>query len=270
MRRLYYFFMSIMLLFVLFGCGKRERDPNTLVIGASSTPHAEILEHVKPKLEAQGIKLKIITFNDYVLPNKALEEDEIDANYFQHIPFFNLQVNEYGYDFVNAGGIHLEPMGLYSKRWKSVKDIPDGASIILSNSESDWGRVLSMLQKEGLIQLKSDIDITTADFDDIIDNPKQLTFKHSLDPEILATAYDNDEGDLVAINANFATNIGLIPDQDALILEPKDSPYANIIAVRSEDKDRPQIKALIDALQDKEVQDWMVDYFNGVVYPASN
>ena len=133
--------------------GKKEGKLTKLVVGASNVPHAEILEKAKPILKEKGIDLKIVTFQDYVLPNKALADKEIDANYFQHIPYFEAKKKEHGYDFVNAGGIQIEPIGVYSKKYKSLEELPDGATIIMSNSVADHGRILSMLQEKGLIKL---------------------------------------------------------------------------------------------------------------------
>ncbi|MHC5215249.1 MetQ/NlpA family ABC transporter substrate-binding protein [Enterococcus sp. LJL128] len=250
------------------GSKAAEGEKTVLTVGASPTPHAEILEQVKPILEKEGIDLEIKKFDDYILPNKALADGEIDANYFQHIPYFNLQVKENGYDFANAGGIHIEPMGLYSQRIDDIKDLKDGATVITSNSESDWGRIITILQDADLVTVKDGVDLETATFDDIDKNPKNLKFVHDINPELLATTYQNDEADLVAINANFAYNAGLNPVKDSVLLEADNSPYVNIIAVRSEDKDNEAINKLIDALHSKEIQDWILDKWDGSVKPV--
>lgn len=257
---------------VLVGCGKdssKESDTEVLKVGASPAPHAQILEHIQPLMKEKGVDLEVVTFDDYVLPNKALEEKEIDANYFQHIPYFELAKKENDYDFANAGSIHVEPMGLYSQKIKNIKDLSDGATVITSNSESDWGRILTMLQDAGVIKLKDGVDATTATFDDIAENPKNIKFKHDINPEILATTYNNNEADLVAINANFAVSAGLDPEKDSVLLESDNSPYANIIAVRSEDKDDPRIQTLIEVLHDPKVQEWITEEFQGVVKPVN-
>lgn len=257
---------------VLVGCGKdssKESDTQVLKVGASPAPHAQILEHIQPLMKEKGVDLEVVTFDDYVLPNKALEEKEIDANYFQHIPYFELAKKENDYDFANAGSIHVEPMGLYSQKIKNIKDLFDGATVITSNSESDWGRILTMLQDAGVIKLKDGVDATTATFDDIAENPKNIKFKHDINPEILATTYNNNEADLVAINANFAVSAGLDPEKDSVLLESDNSPYANIIAVRSEDKDDPRIQTLIEVLHDPKVQEWITEEFQGVVKPVN-
>lgn len=242
-----------------------EGESTKLVIGASVTPHAEILEQAKPLLAEEGIDLEIKTFDDYVLPNKALENGDIDANYFQYIPYLNKQIADNGYDFVNAGAIHIEPMGLYSKRISDISELEDGATVLTSTSESDWGRILTILQDADLITLKDGVDTETATFDDIAENPKNLEFKHDVDPSLLATAYQNDEADLIAINANFAFGIDLNPADDSVLLEADNSPYVNVIAVRSGDEDSDKIKKLIEVLHSDEIKDFVEEQWQGSV-----
>lgn len=237
----------------------------TLTVGASPTPHAEILEKAAPILEKEGIKLEVKKFDDYILPNKALENKDIDANYFQHIPYLNKEIKDNGYDFVNAGAVHIEPMGLYSKTLKNINDLKDGATVITSNSESDWGRILTILQDADLIKLKDGVDPETATFNDIAENPKNLKFKHDINPELLATTYQNEDVDLVAINANFAYGIGLNPKKDALLVENDNSPYVNVIAVRKGDENKETIKKLIEALHSDEVKKFVDEKWEGSV-----
>lgn len=245
-----------------------KEESKTLVVGASPTPHAEILEHVKPLLEKEGVKLEIKKFDDYVLPNKALADGDIDINYFQHKPFFNKAVKENDYKFSDVGAVHIEPMGLYSKKIKGIKELKNGATIITSNSESDWGRIITILQDADLVKVKEGVDLETATFEDIAENPKELKFEHSIDPALLATTYGNDEGDLVAINANFAYGAGLNPVKDAILLEKDTSPYANILAVRTEDKNDARVKKLVKVLHEKDVQDWILEKWDGSVKPV--
>ncbi|MDT2614243.1 MetQ/NlpA family ABC transporter substrate-binding protein [Enterococcus dongliensis] len=245
-----------------------KEESKTLVVGASPTPHAEILEHVKPLLEKEGVKLEIKKFDDYVLPNKALADGDIDVNYFQHKPFFNKAVKENDYKFSDVGATHIEPMGLYSKKIKDIKELKNGATIITSNSESDWGRIITILQDADLVKVKEGVDLETATFEDIAENPKELKFEHSIDPALLATTYGNDEGDLVAINANFAYGAGLNPVKDAILLEKDTSPYANILAVRTEDKNDARVKKLVKVLHEKDVQDWILEKWDGSVKPV--
>jgi D-methionine transport system substrate-binding protein len=256
----------------LAGCNsanKADAKNKQLVVGATNVPHAEILEHVKPILAKEGIDLKIEKFQDYVLPNKALATKELDANYYQSLPFFNVQIKQFGYKFENAGGIHIEPIGVYSKKYKSLKQLPDKATIIMSNSVSDHGRMLSLLQQEGLIKLKPGIDTTTARIKDIVSNPKHLQFQASVDASLLSKVYKNGEGDAVLINTNYAIDAGLNPLKDAIALEGKNSQYVNIVAVRKGDKNKPEIKALVNALHSKQIQDWIIKKYKGAVVPVN-
>lgn len=249
--------------------GSDNEKNEVIKVGASPVPHAEILEEAKPLLEKKGYKLEIEEFTDYVLPNKALAEKDIDANYFQHIPYLEAQKQEHGYDFVNAGGIHIEPIGVYSKKYKSLEELPDGATIIMSNSVADHGRMLSMLEEKGLIKLKDGVDKTKATVDDIAENKKNLKFKTDIEAPMLTKAYENNEGDAVLINGNFALDAGLDPSKDAIALEsPKDNPYVNVIAVRSEDKDSEKIKALVEVLQSDEIKEFIQTNYQGSVIPA--
>jgi D-methionine transport system substrate-binding protein len=269
---------AIVLVLALAACGgnnnaaddKKEGKLTKLVVGASNVPHAEILEKAQPILKEKGIDLKIVKFQDYVLPNKALADKEIDANYFQHIPYLEAQKKEHGYDFVNAGGIHIEPIGVYSKKYKSLEELPDGATIIMSNSVADHGRILSMLQEKGLIKLKEGIDKTKATIKDIVENPKHLKFKADVEAGLLPQIYKNGEGDAVLINANYALDAGLDPAKDPIAVEsPKDNPYVNIIAVRKGDENRKEIKTLVEVLQSKEIQDFIKKEYKGAVIPAA-
>ncbi|KQB91939.1 MetQ/NlpA family ABC transporter substrate-binding protein [Geobacillus thermodenitrificans] len=272
--------LAAVLVFALAACGGNKDENATggdkggelvkLKVGASNVPHAEILEQAKPLLEEKGIDLEIITFQDYILPNKALADKDIDANYFQHIPYLEAQMEEHGYNFVNVGGIHIEPIGLYSKKYKSVEELPNGATIIMSNSVADHGRILSMLQEKGLIKLKEGVDKTRATVNDIVENPKKLKFKADVDAGLLPQVYQNGEGDAVLINANYALDAGLDPAKDPIAVEsPKDNPYVNIVAVRKGDENRKEIKTLVEVLQSKEIQDFITEQYKGAVIPAA-
>ncbi|MGM0172113.1 D-methionine-binding lipoprotein MetQ [Enterococcus sp. AZ140] len=272
-KKIFGFAATLLLTVGLAACGNggsssdssNASDDTTLKIGASPTPHAEILEQVKPLLKDEGIDLEIVKFDDYVLPNQALSEGDIDANYFQHIPYLNKEIDEKGYDFVNAGAVHIEPMGLYSQKIKDISELEDGATIITSNSESDWGRIITILKDAGLVTVKDGVDLETATFDDIDENPKNLKFNHTIDPALLASTYQNDEGDLVAINANFAYGAGLNPLEDAVLLEKDNSPYVNIIATRKGDEDSDKIKKLIEVLHQEDVRQWIEEQWEGSV-----
>lgn len=243
-------------------------DNKELVVGASNIPHSEILEQAKPLLEEKGIELKIETYQDYILPNEDLENGDLDANYFQHIPYFEAQMADHGYDFANAGGIHIEPIGVYSKKYKSLDELPEGATILISNSVADHGRILSMLEAEGLITLKEGIDKTTAEVKDIVDNPKNLEFDAEYEAALLVQMYENEEGDAVLINSNYAIDAGLNPLEDSIAIENSESPYVNIIAVKAGNEKNKEIKALVEVLKSKEIQDFILDEWGGSVVPV--
>ncbi|WP_040203934.1 MetQ/NlpA family ABC transporter substrate-binding protein [Neobacillus jeddahensis] len=269
--------LALTIVLALGACGKSEeksegsseKDGKTLVVGASTVPHAEILEKAKPILKEKGIDLQIKTFTDYVLPNKALESKELDANYFQHIPYLESQNKEFGYDFVNAGGIHIEPIGIYSKKYKKLSDLPEGAHLIMSNSVADHGRLLSLLEKEGLIKLKDGIDKTKAEIKDVVENPKKLKFDANYEAKLLPQIFNNGEGDAVLINSNYAIDGGLNPVKDSIAIEDKESPYVNVIAVRKGDEDKEAIKTLVEVLHSKEIQDFILEKYEGAVVPVS-
>ncbi|EOT40773.1 MULTISPECIES: MetQ/NlpA family ABC transporter substrate-binding protein [Enterococcus] len=273
MKKLFGLATVLLATVTLAACGSSAKDDTAsssadttkLVVGATTSPHAEILNEAKPLLKKEGVDLEVKSFTDYTLLNKLLAEKEIDANYFQHKPYFEDQVKENGYDFVDAGAIHIEPMGIYSKDIKSVDDIKDGTTVITSNSNTDWGRILTIFENAGLIKLKDGVEKTTATFDDIVENKKDLKFKHDIDPGLLVPTYENEKDALVAINANFALTAGLNPEKDALLHDDDNSPYANIIAVRKGDENKPAIKKLIAALHSDEVKKFVDDKWKGSV-----
>lgn len=256
-------------LLLLTACAGNKKE-NEIVVACTAEPHATILEEAKTYLKEKGYELKIEILDDYYIFNSALENGDIDANYFQHIPFFNNEVNEKGYDIKNAGGVHIEPFGFYSKRYTSVDELKDGDEVIISNSISDHGRILSILDENGIIKLKDGVDAMSATLNDIVDNPKKLVFTE-IKPELLTNAYDYDEGALIAINGNYAIGYGLNPTKDAIILESagQDNPYVNIVACRSEDLNSDKINALVEVLQSKEIKEFILNkYSDGSVIPA--
>ncbi|HLR03700.1 MAG TPA: MetQ/NlpA family ABC transporter substrate-binding protein [Virgibacillus sp.] len=276
MKKLSILFLSSLIV-LLAACGESEKgagedssnDGDTVIsIGAQSNPHAEILEEAIPLLEDEGITLEIEEYEDYVLPNDDLEEGTIDANYFQHIPYLEQTNEETGYDLDYIGKIHIEPMGIYSKDIKSLDDIKDGTEVILSNSVADHGRILSLFEDADLIELDGDVDPVDAELDDIEKNPKNLEFTPDYEPAFLPELYESEDDVLVAINTNYAIDAGLVPEDDALILENDDSPYANVIAVRSEDKDNEALNKLVDVLHSDEIQTFIEDEYEGAIVPV--
>lgn len=284
MKKLLSAFLLLTLALVLVACGSKNEgnDTNTnssgsddtekeltkLVVGASNVPHAIVLEEAQPILEEQGIELVIEEYTDYVLPNTDLADGEIDANYFQHIPYLESFITDHNLDLVNAGGIHIEPIGVYSKEYTSLEELPEGATILMSNSVADHGRVLAMLEAQGLITLAEDVDKTKAEVKDIVDNPKNIQFDANYEAALLPQLFNNDEGDAVLINSNYAIDAGLNPLEDSIAIEDSESPYVNIIAVRAGDEENKEIKALIDVLKSKEIQDFILAEWKGSVVPV--
>ena len=223
----------------------------------------EILEQAKPILAKQGIDLEIKPFQDYILPNTALAGHDIDANYFQHIPYLNSVLKDHAgdkdYDFVSAGAIHIEPIGIYSKKYKSLKDLPEGGKIIMRDAVSEEGRILSIFEKEGVIKLKPGIGVT-ATIADIVENPRKLRFVE-LDAAQLPRSLQ--DVDLVSINNNYAVQAGLNPAKDAIARESLEGPWINILAVREEDKDKPWVKELISAYHSEPVKQFLDTRFKG-------
>lgn len=277
MKRLLILF-TVLLLSVLAACGGNEKADEaegtsdgsvTLKIGASSVPHAEILEEAKPALEEEGIELEIEAYEEYVLPNDDLASGELDANFFQHIPHLEQTVEDTGYDLTHVGGIHIEPMGIYSKEIKDIDAIKDGTEVILSNSVADHGRVLGLFQSAGLITLDDSVNVAEATIDDIEDNPKDLQFTPDYDAAFLPELYETEVDTLVVINTNYAIEAGLSPLEDSLYIEGEDSPYVNVIAVKAEDEDNEALKTLVDVLRSESIQDFILEKYEGAVVPVS-
>jgi D-methionine transport system substrate-binding protein len=235
---------------------------NTLTVGATPEPHAVFLNLVVDDLAAQGITLKVVEFTDYVTPNKALEDGQIDANFFQHIPYLESFNEEQGYHLVNAGGIHIEPIALYSRKHKSLDGIGKKATIAIPNDPTNGGRALLLLESAGLITLADDAGITATVFD-VVDNPRDLQF-HEIEAASLPRVLD--DVDAAVINGNYAIPAGLKANQDGLAVEGADSPYVNVVAVKEGSENDPAIKALVKALQSKEIKDFVAEkYPNGEV-----
>lgn len=270
--------MSLMLVAVmaLAGCGsdasktgssavaQSSSGMKTLKVGATAVPHAEILEVVKPILEKEGIKLDIVEFNDYVQPNLAVNDKELDANFFQHEPYLKNFMEEHKeVKLKNVAGIHIEPMGVYSKKVKDLKELKDGAAISIPNDPTNGGRALLLLEKAGLLKLKDGVG-EKATVQDIVENPHNFKFQEVEAAQVPRTL---DDVDAAVINTNYAMQINLVPTKDALIMEDSTSPYVNILVVR-EDENRPEIDALIKALKSQEVKDFINQKYNGSIVPA--
>lgn len=239
-------------------------DKVVLKVGATPVPHSEILNIIKPQLEEKGIELEIIEFTDYVKPNLSLDAKEIDANFFQHAPYMESFAREHNIELFNAAKTHVEPLGLYSKKVKSIEELKDGAVISIPNDPTNEGRALILLESKGYIKLKEDAGLEATD-KDIVENPKNLVFKPIEAAQLPRTL---DDVDASIINTNYALEAGLNPSNDALLIEGSDSPYANILTIRPEDKDNESIKALINALQSDEVKKFIEEQYKGAIVPA--
>ncbi len=233
-----------------------------LKVGATPEPHAELLNLIKDDLANEGITLQVIEFTDYVTPNDAVEAGDIDANYFQHIPYLESFNSEKGYHLVNAGGIHVEPFALYSHKIKSIKDLKKKSTIAIPNDPTNEGRALLLLESAGLITLKEGAGVTATPLD-IAKNPLKLKFR-----EIEAASLPRTLDDVTAaiINGNYAIPAGLSAAKDGLFIEGSSSPYVNVIAVKAGNENKPEIKALVKALQSEKVKAYITDrYPNGEV-----
>lgn len=261
-----YFTTLIAAFTVIFTVGcKKSKSDGTFVVGATPVPHAEFLNLVKDDLAEKGIKMEIREFTDYVVLNDAVESGELDANYYQHIPYMESTNKEKNYHLVNAGGIHIEPFALYSKKYKSLTDLPEGASIAIPNDPTNGGRALLLLQSAQMIELKDGGNVSSTPLD-VVKNPKNLKFK-----EIEAASLPRvlTDVDAAAINGNYAIPAGLSVTKDSLFVEGSDSPYVNIIAVKAGNENKPEVKALVSTLQSQKIKDYIQQkYPNGEVVAA--
>lgn len=246
---------------VVFAGGSKDTR-NILTVGATPEPHAAFLNLVVDTLAQQGIILKIVEFTDYVTPNEALESGQLDANFFQHIPYLESFNTEKGFHLVNAGGIHIEPIALYSKKYKSLADLKQGATIAIPNDPTNEGRALLLLQSASLITLKANAGIAATP-QDIVENKLGLKFKEieaATLPRILADV------DAAVINGNYAIPAGLKANVDGLLIEGASSPYVNVIAVKAGNEQNTNIIALVKALQSQVIKDYVEKtYLNGEV-----
>lgn len=254
---------------ILAACGKPSGGPTagemeTLTVAATPVPHAEILEFVRPILAEQGVKLEIKIFNDYVQPNLQVDQKQIDCSYFQTAPYLDEFNKARGTDLVRVAGVHIEPLGAYSRRVKSIAELPDGATVAIPNEPSNGGRALLLLQKGGLITLK-DPKNPLSSLNDIASNPKKLKFRELEAPALPRVL---SELDLAVINTNYALDAKLDPAKDALILEDKDSPYVNMLVARPDNKDDSRIRKLAAALTSPAVKAYIEKTYRGAVQPA--
>lgn len=243
----------------LIGCKKKE---SVLNVGATPEPHAAILNLIADDLKKEGITLKVTEFTDYVTPNDAVESGQIDANFFQHVPYMESFNKEKGYHLVSVAGVHVEPLALYSKKFKALADIPAGATIAIPNDPTNEGRALLLLQSGGLIKIDAKAGLTATP-QNVTDNAKKFKFK-----EIEAASLPRvlDDVDAAVINGNYALPAGLAAKKDGLLVEGADSPYVNVLVVKAGNEKDPRIQALVKAIKSQKVKDWIqTKYPNGDV-----
>ena len=249
---------------LLAGCGAKKED-KTIKIGACVTPHAEVLAEIKDNLAEKGYELEVVEYNDYVLPNTALEDGELDANYFQHQPYLDDFNAENGTHIVGVADVHFEPMSVYAGKSTSLENVADGATVAVPNDTTNEARALLLLEAQGLITLKEDAGVKATVLD-ITENPHNLEIKEL---EAAQVAKSIQDVDFAVINGNYAIEAGLT---EPLAVEASDSlaaeTYANIIAVREGDEDTEKTKALVEAVLSDEVRDYINDNYQGAVVPV--
>lgn len=247
--------------------GAAMAQEQTLRVGTVSGPDAQVWQVVQKVAKREGLNIKVVEFNDYVQPNAALDAGDLDANSFQHQPYLDSQVKQRGYKMVSAGYTYISPLGIYSQKLKSPKDLPQGAKVAVPNDPSNENRALLLLAAQGVIKLKGGVGTNGVNATplDVSDNPKKLKLVE-LDAAQLARSLPDVAA--AVINTNYALAAGLQPARNAIALEDIHSPYANIIAVRTQDKDKPWVKKLVAAYQSEEVRQFMKNEFKGAMVPS--
>jgi D-methionine transport system substrate-binding protein len=232
-----------------------------LKVGVTGGPHAQIFEAVKKVAERDGLKIQIVEFSDYVQPNAALASGDLDLNSYQHLPYLQQQIKDRGYKFVSVGYSVTFPMGIYSKKVKTLKELANGSRIGVPNDPTNGGRALLLLQSQGLVKLRADAGLKATPLD-ITENPRKLKIV-----ELDAAQLPRALGDLdaAAINGNYAESAGLDPKRDGIAVEGPTGPYANIIAVREQDKDKPWVAKLLKAYHSEEVKKFIKTTFKDSV-----
>ncbi|MBJ9974533.1 MetQ/NlpA family ABC transporter substrate-binding protein [Pseudomonas sp. S75] len=236
----------------------------TLTVAASPVPHAEILNVVKPILEKEGVDLKVKEFTDYIQPNVQVAEKRLDANFFQHQPYLDEFNKAKGTHLVSVAGVHIEPLGVYSSKFKKLDELPTGATVVIPNDATNGGRALLLLDKAGVIKLEDNGNILST-VKDVVGNPKNIKFREleaATIPRVLTQV------DAALINTNYALEAKLNPEKDALAIEGKDSPYVNILVTREDNKDSDAVKKLVQALHSPEVKQFITEKYKGAVVPA--
>ncbi|EKP4838818.1 MetQ/NlpA family ABC transporter substrate-binding protein [Campylobacter upsaliensis] len=254
--------IKTLLLASLVGFTLNLNAAEKIVVAATPVPHAEILNQAKEDLEKEGYTLEVKEFTDYVLPNLATDNGEVDANFFQHTPYLEEFNKSKGTKLVKVANIHIEPMAVYSKKYKNFNELKDGAKIAVPNDPTNESRALDIIAKTGLVSfndkaLKTPIDITQ--------NPKNIKFIELKAAQLPRALSDVD---VAVINSNYALLANLNPVKDSIFIEDKDSPYVNILVVKEGKDQEPKIKALVKALQSEKIKKFIEEKYNGAVIPA--
>lgn len=276
-HRCFALFLAVLVTFslALSGCGNKTEAPKTgsdtaantvLKVGATPIPHTEILEYIKPALLKEGVELQIVSYTDYVRPNLDLDSGDIDANFFQHTPYLDSFNADHSLKNVSIANVHIEPMGIYSKKIAKLDELKNEDTIAIPNDPSNGGRALALLEKAGIIKLKDGVGIKGT-VNDIQDNPKQLKVT-PLDAPQLPRVLQDPKVTAAVINTNYALEGGLNPLKDSLSIEDKDSPYANILVVKESRKDDPALQKLAKALTSPDVKKFIEDKYQGSIIPA--
>ncbi|MDG5493890.1 MetQ/NlpA family ABC transporter substrate-binding protein [Niveispirillum sp. BGYR6] len=256
--------MRILALLALAAAFALPAQAEKIRVGVTPGPHAQIMEKVRDQAKATGLEIEILEFSDYVVPNEALASGDLDANSFQHQPYLDNQIADRGYKLVSVAKTVTFPLGLFSAKLKSLEALPAKAKVAIPNDPTNGGRALILLAHQGLIKLRDGAGLAATPLD-ITDNPKNLRIVE-LDAAQLPRSLN--DVDIAAINGNYALEAGLDPTKDALAREAADGPYANVIAVKAADKDKPWVKSLIAAYQSPAVKQFVVDTFKGALVPA--
>lgn len=270
LKAMAYFSVLISILIFSTGCGNnaansaKPAEKSTIKVGVTTGPHAEIMEVVKKVAEKEGLDVKIVEFNDYMTPNIALNQGDIDLNSYQHQPWLDNQIKDRHYELVSIAKTAIFPMGIYSKKLTNINEVSPGATVAIPNDPTNGGRALELLEKGELIKLKPGVGIK-ATLGDIVANPKNIKIKEI---DSAQTPRSLDDVELAAINTNYAMVAGLVPTKDALLIEDANSPYANLLVVRTQDKDKPVFQKFIKAYQSDEVKQFLKEHFKGSAVAA--
>lgn len=248
---------------LIFSCAKKEKEI-VLRVGASPIPHSEILKIAAEELKAEGIRLEIVSFEDAVLPNQEVAGKGLDANFIQHVPYMEDFNKKYNSKLISAAKIHVEPLALYSKKIKDIEELPEGGEILIPNNATNQGRALLLLDKNGIIKLKDNKKLDSTP-EDILENPKKLKIVPMAAEQIAPRI---NEVDGAIINGNFAMKNNLTIAEDAVLVEDKDSLYANVLVILSGNENNESVKKLIKALQSDRVREFIENNYNGAVIPA--